>query len=477
MKPVNIYALTRVEKSGYLYKLEKQMSRRNTYLKIKEWEIENVKAVANQLFAILKDIQALNFYYSFQVPKLGKEFDLLSVSENQVINIELKSGDVTEEKIKKQLSLNRQYLGLLGKSIRSYTYVSSTNMLYRLTNSGRLVVSDFGALSKDILKSENIYEDDLEKLFKEEYYLISPLTDPDKFLRREYFLTFQQRDIKNKILRKIKSEGYCLQGFTGLPGTGKTLLLYDIAMELSEREKVCVWHLGSFPEELNRLDERLKRIDFFSGKDKDFFTTIKEYRAILVDEGHRIQIEKLTRLMEQAKEQGIPMIISYDTEEAIAKEERFLSHIEKMEALPGFIGYHLTNRIRMNSELSSFIRLIMKPDWMHKRKEYPSVSLSYSGTEEEKQLLLKDYLRKGYTYIEDATCKEYEKVVMVMDQNFYYDSNLELRAYCDVNGRESIGSKESKVRLLFHGLSRAKTNIALIVNENMQVFETIVKSL
>ena len=33
------------------------------------------------------------FFYSFQVPRLGKEFDLLQIKDDQIVNIELKSGD------------------------------------------------------------------------------------------------------------------------------------------------------------------------------------------------------------------------------------------------------------------------------------------------------------------------------------------------------------------------------------------------
>ncbi|MEI3181948.1 MAG: hypothetical protein V8S98_00385 [Lachnospiraceae bacterium] len=35
--------------------------------------------------------------------RLGKEFDLLQVKENQIVNIELKSGAVSEDAIRRQL--------------------------------------------------------------------------------------------------------------------------------------------------------------------------------------------------------------------------------------------------------------------------------------------------------------------------------------------------------------------------------------
>ena len=36
--------------------------------------------------------RSLRFFYSFQIPRLGKEFDLLQIKDEQIVNIELKSG-------------------------------------------------------------------------------------------------------------------------------------------------------------------------------------------------------------------------------------------------------------------------------------------------------------------------------------------------------------------------------------------------
>ena len=480
----NIYALTRITNPSKLRRLEKQMSERRYFLKIKGWEIRGLKSLTDHMLERISDISKFEFFYSFQIPKLGKEFDLLRLNEDTVINIELKSGDVSDEKIKKQLAQNRHYLGLLGRNIRSYTYISNSDRLLRLTNSGRLIESDFDSLCKDIIAQDNCYTDHLEKMFREEEFLISPLTDPDKFLRREYFLTSQQNDIKHKILNKIREGGYSIQGFTGLPGTGKTLLLYDIAMELSVRKRVCVLHFGSFPDEMMMLNERLKRIDFYHCRSDVMLPDLSEYCAVLVDEGHRVRKNVLDELTGKCSESGIPVIFSYDKESAVVKEERELSKTEELEEIKGFIKHRLTNRIRMNSELSAFIHDIMVSDIAHRRSEYPSVSLSYANDEDEAKKLLSAYKKGGYIYIRredkdidpedvsgeicaaDATCREFDKVVMLIDKDYVYDEKGNLRSATDDGG-------ESPVRLLFHGLSRAKLRIAVIVLDNEPVFETI----
>ena len=495
MKPINIYALTRLSEPTRLERLERQMSKRKTYLKIKEWELDGLRALCERLEGVMEEASTLNFYYSFVMPKLGKEFDLLRVNEEFVVNVELKSGNVSDETIRNQLLQNRYYLATLGKSMYFYTYISNIDRLVRLSNSGHLVQTDWEELAKVLERQRECYTGHIEELFKEDKYLISPLTDPGRFLRQEYFLTFQQKDIKKQILRRLDQEQ--VQGFTGFPGTGKTILLYDIAMQLSGREKVCVFHFGAHAKELEHLNERLKRIDFFYYKKGEHLAVPRPYSAICVDEGHKVDQTSLQEILEFAKAWNAPVIISYDREDALAPEERRMVGADLIEAIPGFVGYRLTNRIRLNNELSTFIRSVMYVAGGGHRSEYPSVSLAYATDEREARKLLHNYEKEGYIYIWDdaagrtpaweeenndsriavsrATGKEYAKVVMCIDRDFAYDEQGYLRYLPrDAGEREALNvGGESKVRNLFHGLSRAKEKIALVVEDNEIVFDRL----
>ena len=82
----------------------------------------------------LLDVTSINveschgFLYGYIVPQLNKEFDLLKITEDTCINIELKSGEVSEEKVKRQLHQNAHYLKLLNKpTLRLFLYISSIN--------------------------------------------------------------------------------------------------------------------------------------------------------------------------------------------------------------------------------------------------------------------------------------------------------------------------------------------------------------
>lgn len=488
MKSVDIYVLTRIENENNLRRLERQMSGRTYFLNIKEWEVACLREVAEQLLHRV-GFSNMNYYYSYQIPKLGKEFDLLRITDTHVINIELKSGEVSDEKIKHQLLKNRYYLASLGKNIRSYTYIKDENRLLRLTKSENLIESDFDKLAEDIIKAGNEFSGDIESLFREENYIISPLSDPERFLRRDYFLTSQQNDIRSNILKNAKAGRFSYQGFTGLPGTGKTLLLYDLAMKLSDKQKVCVMHFGSFPEEMTKLDDRLKRIDFFKCSEKidDLENKISDYNAILIDEGHRITPYYLELILRVSKSRQLPVIFSYDSEDAIFEDELNYNVSREIEAIDGFIKYKLTNRIRMNSELSSFITALIKPYKYRRKNGYPSINVSYANDLEEAKKLIQKYEEESYVYIADsdysgiinpgkysisakkATCREFDKVVMLIDSTFSYQEEY-LRCSSKRNG-------ESGVRILFHGLNRAKKRIAIIVLENEAVFEAILSLL
>ena len=113
MKSISIYAVTRNQNIGQLQKLERQLSGREYFLKMRTWELESMRSLVRELEAHMDEVYALRFFYSFQIPRLGKEFDLLQIKDEQIVNIELKSGAVSDETIRKQLIQNRYYLSVL----------------------------------------------------------------------------------------------------------------------------------------------------------------------------------------------------------------------------------------------------------------------------------------------------------------------------------------------------------------------------
>lgn len=482
MKSVSVYAITRQQNMEQLQKLERQLSGREHFLRLREWELDSMRALVKQLELHMQKVSALRFFYSFQIPRLGKEFDLIQIKDEHIVNIELKSGAVSDEMIKKQLIQNRYYLSVLTRPIYSYTYISSENRLVRLTNHDHIVEADWESLCDILGRDSRDYQGDIEELFKAEYYLISPLTDPVKFLNKEYFLTSQQRDIRRQILRKIRAEhsGYFL--FTGLPGTGKTLLLYDIAMGLSDRRKVCMIHCSEAGKKWEILHERLHRIDFLSdsrllddGIDvihdgKDIFA---EYSAVLVDEAHLLSVEKLRFILSCAGDR--PVIFSSDSENMISPYELDRGNLHVIEGLPGIQIFRLTNRIRTNAELSSFIQNIMHIPAGRRLKEYPHIEVVYANDDGEAANLLDDYRARGYWYKADGgnsygsrnvePSGGVDSLVVVMDDHYYYDEEGYLRSL-EAKDKANVFN----VRSLFHYLNQAKEILAIVVKGNPEVY-------
>ena len=450
MKSISIYTITRNQNIECLQKLERQLSGRTYFLKMREWELESMKALVRELEMHMQDVHALRFFYSFQVPRLGKEFDLLQIKDDQIVNIELKSGKVSDEAVRKQLLQNRYYLSVQGKMIQSYTYISSQERLVRLNNHDHIVEVDWDQLCLALQRQSKDYEGDIEDLFQAEMYLFSPVTEPERFLNKEYFLTSQQKDIERRILDKIRKVKYGYFWFSGLPGTGKTLLLYDIAMKLSVHQKVCMIHCGETGKEWKILHDRLLRIAFLSDSQLEECPDLKEYSAILVDEAHLLSVKELHRILELSEKH--PVIFSGDDEDMISDEEMDRTMLREIEHLPDIQSFHLTNRIRTNAELSSFIQNMMHLPEKRMVRYYPHIQVVYANDDEEAGILLKGYQNQ---------------LVFIIDERYYYDEKGYLRE------QRQKHQKPTAVRTLFHRLNEAREEFAIIVKGNEAVYEVL----
>ncbi len=105
------------------------------------------------------------FIYGYVVPQLSKEFDLIKICNDFVLNIELKSQPKNEKDIEKQLIKNTYYLKLINDKIYSFTFVSSIRKLYKLSNN-KICEASFNELA-DLIKAQNGKFLDLDKEFSQ----------------------------------------------------------------------------------------------------------------------------------------------------------------------------------------------------------------------------------------------------------------------------------------------------------------------
>ena len=494
MKSISIYTITRNQNIEQLQKLERQLSGRDYFLKMREWELESMKALTAELETCMEDVYALRFFYSFQIPRLGKEFDLLQIKEDQIVNIELKSGVVSDEAICRQLLQNRYYLSVLGRTIHSYTYISSQNRLVRLTNHDHIAEADWDELCRALKRESPDYDGNIEELFRAELYLISPLREPERLFTERIFSDgtakrYRTTDPEKESVTK-HSDYYW---FSGLPGTGKTLLLYDLAMKLSVRQRVCMIHCGESGNDWRLLHKRLRRIKFLSAGQLSFQTVkqpitqnvcteepsdifLESYSAILVDEAHLLSVEQL-KILEECKKQ-IPIIFSSDTEDMISPEELDREISQRLASLPDVQSFHMTNRIRTNAELSSFIQNMLDLSRRKGQKGYPNIEVVYANDDTEAVCLMQGYARRGYLY-QNPAMRDVNCLVAVLDEQYYYDEDGYLRAgkiseaSYEITRITTSEGRKSNVRLLFHQLNQAKEKLAIVIKDNPSVYDTI----
>lgn len=205
--------------------------------KIKKQEFEDL----SKLCEILKNAAMLaphifeNYYINYEIAQIGKEFDILRIGENSIVNIELKS-QKDEPKILKQLEQNYYYLSFLQKEIYCFTFISETSEFYYFDkNNEKLELINVETILAKIHEIKDI-ETKIDDLFVPSNYLVSPFNNTEAFLKNEYFLTKNQEEIKNKILKAIDDKTAKIFSIEGKAGTGKTLLAYDIARTLTVKD-------------------------------------------------------------------------------------------------------------------------------------------------------------------------------------------------------------------------------------------------
>lgn len=152
---------------------------------LKEHEFEDL----NKLCEILKNAAMLaphifeNYYINYEIAQIGKEFDILRIGENSVVNVELKSKK-DESKILKQLQKNYYYLSFLQKEIYCFTFISETSEFYHFdTNNEKLELTNVETILEQIREIKDI-ETKIDDLFVPSNYLVSPFNNTEAFFEK-----------------------------------------------------------------------------------------------------------------------------------------------------------------------------------------------------------------------------------------------------------------------------------------------------
>ena len=491
-RPVNLYAISRIREEESFNRVEMHQSQRGEKSRIQQHEMESLRKLVDFFIRKGLTIQDMDgFFFSFHIPQIGKEFDLLKSTGKSCINIELKSQPVPESQILNQLLKNRYYLSHLGIRLNLYTVETSSMSFYKLSLAGELVRIEPDELVNAVSKYSRDYLNTIDEFFRPSEYLVSPLTTPGKFIHGEYFLTQAQEQVKKQVLQGVEESLQCAYfHITGNPGTGKTLLVYDIAKSLSHSGRTVIIHSDRISDEQLQISREIDNLKVIAADSLQHGgSLLKEYSFLLVDESHRLLQEQFHEICDSAETNDQVCIFCSDPDQVLSTSEKNRNIVGQIRKLPLTEEFILSEKLRTNKEMASFIlrlkNLAYQPEVSMK---YLNVELNYAETTAEAQNLLSYYKARQYVFInysQPNACgspyadyeeefdthhiagKEFKNVVMLMDDSFYYDENGVLQGVPHPNPDYLYPN------LFYQGVTRVQEKLALIVLKAPELFLNI----
>lgn len=489
MKKINLNLINVNIMNEELYEKYIKNLTNNIKYKYKKHEISGIKALLNLL--VLDNKTANNFYYSYSIPQIGKEFDLLKFDSNKIINIEIKS-EFNIEKIKNQLIQNKYYLSFLKQvEQRIYSFCSENNKFFKLIEDAIVEVA-FEEVRDFIRLIDTNYEINIDNIFVPTNYLVSPLNNTDVFLKSKYFLTIQQENIKKELLNCIKSNNkYYL--INGKAGTGKTLLLYDIVKTIALSKNVCVIHCGTLCDGHNKLNKTISNLKII-GAAVAWSINRNNYNVVFIDECYRITEKTLEYIVNYCIKKNVPCIMFGDSEQKLSNAEERRDLIKTLTSKQIYLEkqYTLSNKIRTNHQLSNFIKVLFNLN-EEKKYNFDNVDIVYAYNYDDLKKKIVWYESINYHFIGYTPSKyresiidslssetfnthrvigqEFDNIVMYLDNNFYYSTNKK------ITGRNHPCPNYIYTKLLFQGLTRARNKIALIIVNNEPLLNDILNKI
>lgn len=465
---------------------------------LKKHEIRNMRSFCEIMLSDGCNIGNLDgFFVSYSIAQIGKEFDLLRFGTDFVLNIEIKSElkvAKKESKILNQLQKNHYYLKFLGKPLIMFSYVENDGFYYYDISNNAISKVDSTVAASSIINQHVDYSIDPDKIFIPSNYLISPFNSTDAFINGEYFLTTAQQKIKDEIFEDLYNDPFMFFCITANAGTGKTLLMYDIAKDLNiSGKKTMIIHCGKLNQGHDRLVHSynwniisIKNISY----NKDFIN-ISGIDYIFVDESQRIRDNQISALVAKAIELKIPIFFSFDTKQYLRTGET-LDIVEYLSANYPSVRRStkkLTNKIRTNKSMASFITNLFDIGKSHDNLNYNSITIEYfSDYSTAKEYLnhLKTINWHSITYTtstvnedpyeplaelcdknaHDVIGQEFSKVAFVMDKNFRYSEEGKLQV------RNSYYSARG---MLYQIVTRVVDELKIIVVNNPALYEKLLE--
>ena len=483
MKEINLVSIIDSNKNLPAELFQKYL--RYYSIKIKDSEVEDLSKFVKEVKSINPNMSNFDmFFVGYVIPQISKEFDLLRFDNDSVLNIEIKR-ESPPEKIKKQLEQNKYYLSFIDRRINCFTYISSENKIYTLDNDNQVIESNFRNLLAAIASQNPEKISNIDSLFNPSNYLVSPFNSTNQFIKGKYFLTTHQENIKKDILQNVNEGDTAIFSVKGKAGTGKTLLIYDIAKEVIENNEVLLIHCGQLNEGHTQLVENynwhIVSAKYIFGQD------YAKYKLVILDEAQRVYPNFFDKVVSEVKANNSNLILSHDEEQTLSKNEINYKIVEKIETVITIPTFELTNKIRTNKEVSNFTDCLFNKDKLFTKQEYPSIEITYLQDLTETLDHLNHLKNNGWkiiNYTPDGfktppyerfrvlneftnshrvIGQEFDNVVAIIDEHFYYEnSKLSTKGY-------STKPYYHPTKMLYQIISRTRLKLHLVIFRNEEI--------
>ena len=463
-------------------------------LKISSNEGKTLKLFCDELSSVNSSLELFDGYYvGYSIKQIGKEFDLLRFCDDAIINIELKGElekNIKIPKITKQLQQNYYYLKFLEKPIFLYAYVENDGLYRYNIDIETVEPTTFNDLIEVLNCTSCNQHLDPDKMFVPSNYLISPFNQTSRFMNSEYFLTPQQQNIKDEFLHSIKQskrEWFCISANAG---TGKTLLMYDLVKSLNNVGlKNVVIHCGKLntghSKLITKYGWKIQSIrDIFESSIEHIIT--EDTDVVFVDEAQRISESQLNIIVKRVISQNIQIVFSYDIKQYLKSGENtdIYEYLKPRYSELSLSRRNLTNKIRTNKEMSSFITNLLQIGKSKDNLNYENITIEYVDDYNSAKNFANYLQTKGWktitftcsrfskepiddlstvcdTKAHDVIGQEFDKVVLFMDGNFKYfeDGTLKMKQnYYSVKG------------MLYQIVTRVVSQLKIIVIGNPELY-------
>lgn len=415
-----------------------------------------------------------------------EQFDLLRFSHGEVLNLEMKHSLPSKgvDGIRNQLLKHKHYLSILKKDVKLFTFVRSSETLYRLENDQIKTVFIDDLVNS--IGSDYITINPLNNL-NEADFLISPYNNPIEFSQHQYFLNDDQIEISRK-LEKCKTNNIAL---IGGPGTGKTLLLLDWAKKYTTKHKNVILIFSSNINNNHSLLAKKMGITIKAIKELNNID-FNKFDVILLDEAQRLTKSQVRYI--QLSNKNKICIYSLDKQQTLHPTEDENNIQDYVLKLSNVTKLDLKEKVRSNPSLSSFIKKLFDRKARNVQPyPYSEVQMVYFENKVRAAVYISN-LVKNHNYvsieftpyktksfgnikmekiIDDSMCvhevigQEFDNIIVPLDESFEYDENDRLIF------KNQQYYPYLEMHMLFESVTRVKRKLLIVVVNNTRLYQKI----